>query len=53
VSVRDNGCGFDPQQPRSGYGLKSLHYRASELRGNLDVESVPGGGTLINLSLSV
>ncbi|MBZ5618864.1 MAG: hypothetical protein LAQ69_09105 [Acidobacteriia bacterium] len=51
MSIRDNGRGFDPQQPRSGYGLKGLHYRAGELRGALRVESVKERGTEIELSL--
>jgi ligand-binding sensor domain-containing protein/signal transduction histidine kinase len=51
MSIRDNGRGFDRQQTRAGHGLKSLQYRAAELRGNLRVESVPGGGTEIELRL--
>ena len=51
MSIRDNGRGFDPQHPRAGRGLKSLQYRAGELRGGLQVQSVLGGGTEIELSL--
>jgi two-component system sensor histidine kinase UhpB len=51
MSIRDNGRGFDAQQSRSGRGLKSLQYRAGELRGGLKVQSVPGVGTEIELSL--
>jgi signal transduction histidine kinase len=50
MSIRDNGCGFDPQQPRAGRGLKSLQYRAGELRGTLQVQSALGMGTQIELS---
>ncbi len=49
--IRDNGRGFDGQQPRSGRGLKSLQYRSRELRGGLKVQSVLGVGTEIELSL--
>lgn len=51
MSIRDNGRGFDPQQPRAGRGLKSLHYRAAELRGGFHVQSAPEGGTEIELTL--
>jgi signal transduction histidine kinase len=51
MSIRDNGRGFDPQQPRAGRGLKGLQYRAGELRGGLQVQSVPGVGTEIELRL--
>jgi signal transduction histidine kinase len=51
ILIRDNGRGFDRGQTRAGRGLKSLQYRAGELRGNLRVESVPGGGTEIELRL--
>jgi signal transduction histidine kinase/streptogramin lyase len=51
MSIRDNGRGFDRGQTRAGRGLKSLQYRATELHGNLRVESVPGGGTEVELRL--
>jgi signal transduction histidine kinase len=53
MSIRDNGRGFDPQQPRAGRGLKSLQYRAGELRGGCQVQSALGQGTEIQLSLSL
>lgn len=53
MSIRDNGRGFDPQHPRSGRGLKSLEYRAGELRGGLQVQSGMGEGTQIELSLQL
>ena len=51
VSIRDNGRGFDPFLPRSGRGLKSLLYRAHELRGGCRVELAPMAGTKVELSL--
>src|SRR5579872_4963031 len=50
VSIRDNGRGFDPKQPHAGRGLRSLQYRAEELRGGCQVQST-GNGTEIELSL--
>ena len=46
MSVRDNGCGFDPQQSHAGSGLKNLHYRAGELRGCFRVESAPAKASI-------
>ena len=51
MSIRDNGQGFDSQDPRAGRGLKSLQYRAGELRGVLLVQSAVGEGTEIQLNL--
>ncbi len=51
MSIRDNGRGFHPQQPRAGRGLKSLQYRAAELRGSLRLQSAPGEGTAIELTV--
>jgi len=51
MSIRDNGRGFDLLKPRSGRGLKSLQYRAGELRGGCHVESAPSGGTKVELHL--
>ena len=51
ISIRDNGCGFDPQQPRAGQGLKSLQYRAAELRAGFWMQSALGRGAEIELSL--
>jgi signal transduction histidine kinase len=53
LSIRDNGCGFDPQQPCAGRGLKSLRYRAGELRGCFHLQSSPESGTEIGLSLTL
>ena len=53
MSIRDNGRGFDPRHPRSGRGLKSLEYRAGELRGGFQVQSALGRGTEIELSLQL
>jgi ligand-binding sensor domain-containing protein/signal transduction histidine kinase len=51
MSIRDNGCGFDPRQAHAGHGLRSLQYRAGELRGTLQVQSALGMGTEIELGL--
>jgi two-component sensor histidine kinase len=53
MSIRDNGCGFDPRQPRSGRGLESLRYRTAELHGDLRVDSAPERGTELVLVVRI
>lgn len=57
VWVRDNGVGFDPDQPaqnggaNGGFGLTSLRERARLAGGMLQVESQPGAGTDVTVSI--
>lgn len=52
VSVRDDGIGFDPTaKPRSAYGLVGMRYRIEAEGGTLQVNSAPGQGTSIQVSL--
>jgi signal transduction histidine kinase len=45
VSVTDDGRGFDPTAPRSGYGLDGLAARMEQVGGLAEITSTPGGGT--------
>lgn len=45
LDVCDNGRGFHPEVSHAGLGLRSMKRRASEVGGELVVESSPGGGT--------
>jgi signal transduction histidine kinase len=47
VHIEDNGCGFDPNAPTEGFGLLSMRERTELTGGQLDLSSVPGGGTTI------
>lgn len=49
LCVRDNGRGFRPEEPTQGHGLQSLKRRAAAVRGQLVIESAPGGGTSVVL----
>jgi signal transduction histidine kinase len=53
VSVRDDGCGFDPAAPVDGYGLAGLRARAAEVGGTAQVRSTPGTGTTVTVCLPV
>lgn len=49
VSVEDNGKGFDMTKHtlHEGIGLKNIRSRVTLLKGTLDVDSIPGKGTLL------
>ncbi len=52
LDVQDDGKGFVPAQSGGkGYGLVGMRERAVNLEGSLQVESAPGEGTTITLSL--
>ena len=57
LCVKDNGCGFDPEDaiqitdPLSGYGLKGMSDRAEVVGGSLSLDSSPGRGTTVCLEL--
>jgi signal transduction histidine kinase len=56
VSVRDNGCGFDPSQfgpaDRTGhFGLRQMRERVLSLGGTLDIHSAIGQGTELVITL--
>ena len=49
--VKDNGRGFDTNVSHSGVGLASMRERAEALGGSFTVESTPGQGTHILVTL--
>ena len=52
--IRDNGCGFDPSVvPRDRFGLQGITRRASLMGGTATIDSTPGDGTVINVTLPV
>jgi signal transduction histidine kinase len=53
LDVRDDGCGFDPQQARygPGVGLRSFAERSARRGGSLRIDSAPGCGATVRLRL--
>lgn len=52
LEIRDDGAGFDTGSgARGGLGLTSMGERAQMLGGSLAMESVPGKGTRVQVSL--
>ena len=55
LAVQDDGAGFTPGLPRAGtgHGLTNMQARAVALGGSLRIESTPGKGTRVLLTLPV
>lgn len=59
VSIFDNGCGFEPRwlggngEKRAGLGLAGMKERAAVLHGSLLLQSAPGKGTRLTVTLPV
>lgn len=51
--VKDNGRGFDTSIGSNGNGLKNIRQRINEIRGTLELESAPGGGTVCSYSIPI
>jgi signal transduction histidine kinase len=50
--IRDDGNGFDPAAARRGhYGLLYMRERAEACGGKLDIQSRPGSGTEVRVSV--
>jgi signal transduction histidine kinase len=53
LSIKDNGCGFDPGDIQAGrhYGLKFMRERIEKLKGTWTLRSAAGAGTQITIWL--
>jgi signal transduction histidine kinase len=50
----DDGTGFELKRNRQGhYGLSNIEARSQKFRGTVDVQSAPGAGTSIHVTLVV
>lgn len=52
LKIKDNGKGF-PSSSISGNGLGNMNLRAQQINGNLQIESNPNQGVLINLEVDL
>jgi len=54
LRIRDNGIGFDSDVPaQSGFGLISMRERAKLIGGSIEVSSVRGTGTKIEVTIPI
>jgi signal transduction histidine kinase len=51
LGVTDDGAGFDPAAPSTGFGIAGLRERLAPVRGTLAITASPGGGTTLVASL--
>jgi signal transduction histidine kinase len=53
LEIVDDGCGASPSQLKAGgMGIKNMYYRAAQVGGKLKIDSVPGKGTRIKVTLA-
>jgi signal transduction histidine kinase len=52
--VEDDGEGFDSKNVSGpGQGLRNFRERAAHLGGRVDIESTPGDGTTVRISIPI
>jgi len=51
LTLRDNGCGFDPAKNHEGFGLQGMRERAEDMGGQFSLESSDGNGTVVSILL--
>lgn len=52
LALADDGCGFDPESGAAGgHGLANMRARAAALGGSLQIDSAPGKGTRVLLTI--
>jgi signal transduction histidine kinase len=55
VTVEDDGIGFDPKsiEKNKGIGWSNINTRINFLKGKLDLQSIPGNGTSVQLTFEL
>jgi signal transduction histidine kinase len=53
IIVEDNGIGYDTNSKSQGIGLRNITSRISSLIGTLDIDSIEGKGTTVNINFPV
>lgn len=53
VSVRDNGIGMAAVTSHNGLGLTGIKERVKDINGAASIETTPGGGTVVHITLPV
>ena len=51
--IKDNGQGFDVNEPKSGIGLQNIRRRVQVLGGQIHINSTPGNGCEILVEIPV
>lgn len=51
LRVSDNGKGLPENLKLNGFGIRGMQERVESMHGNLDIQSSPGGGTRLQVSI--
>jgi signal transduction histidine kinase len=51
LTLKDNGKGFDQKQNKNSFGISNMHQRASRIGASIKINSIPGNGSEIELTL--
>ncbi len=51
VTITDDGIGFDKRSINKGFGLVNMKDRVNELGGKLKIQSAPGSGTILMITV--
>jgi signal transduction histidine kinase/ligand-binding sensor domain-containing protein len=51
LKIEDDGLGFDPAHALGGNGLSNMKHRARSIHAELRIDSAPGRGSVISLTL--
>ncbi|HEX2630798.1 MAG TPA: PAS domain S-box protein [Chitinophagaceae bacterium] len=49
--IKDDGIGFDPKQTHRGIGLSNIHDRTRFYGGTVDIQTSPGKGCVVTVTL--
>jgi signal transduction histidine kinase len=51
LDIVDDGIGFDKQEDKGGMGLQNMHERVKQIDGRLKIDTGPGKGTKITVTV--
>lgn len=51
--IQDNGVGMVVDKVKNGIGLKNIKSRVKQIKGSLDISSIPTKGTKIGIKLII
>jgi len=51
LTLSDNGMGFEMSAPAAGFGLRGMQERVHLLNGQITIDSAPGQGTTIQITI--
>ncbi|WP_052055486.1 sensor histidine kinase [Myxosarcina sp. GI1] len=51
LTVKDNGCGFEPQENTTGFGIQGMQERTQALDGSFSVNSQYGAGCKVKVKI--